>query len=472
MLSQRLRWLLPALIVSWMSLQLGAALPAHNERSHVPANTFDPSAATSTIARQDHDGRAHHPPNDKNETQSSHKLVASPAGLLRPDKFQFYTYDDKGDMITRQMTAQEIQGLIAAGGADHVAMDRHEPQKADDVLTGGKKVMDVVQKVQNVLKSALDKPPTLTGSIPKIPEHANVEWSNILPSILSGETDSISPNSQSSQPPLTVEKIGVESTSKHPTKKPTMPDVQTNAYAGFTNNVPGKPLHGHHSQQTVATEKPMIPVPVITPTEQKFSTLHSAFTESPIFQIISVIPVESVKIKGGQTDSTAADTSATSSATTHSFAQTEESQTEQYVELPLSKVPGGTTFPQLTSLDMYPVSITKQTTTSDKVSQGIEASETYSMTTPEISTHSSATKQTVTHGGSSEWTTDKISPSNASYILVQSKNDTKVSDGSSFASSVTKGSQANNDDKIIPQKKYPRHPGADFSRVSETRGNV
>lgn len=310
----------------------------------------------------------------------------------------------------------------------------------------------MVQKVQNVLKSALDKPPTLTGSIPKIPEHANVEWSNILPSILSGETDSISPNSQSSQPPLTVEKIGVESTSKHPTKKPTMPDVQTNAYAGFTNNVPGKPLHGHHSQQTVATEKPMIPVPVITPTEQKFSTLHSAFTESPIFQIISVIPVESVKIKGGQTDSTAADTSATSSATTHSFAQTEESQTEQYVELPLSKVPGGTTFPQLTSLDMYPVSITKQTTTSDKVSQGIEASETYSMTTPEISTHSSATKQTVTHGGSSEWTTDKISPSNASYILVQSKNDTKVSDGSSFASSVTKGSQANNDDKIIPQK--------------------
>lgn len=105
----------------------------------MPSYTFY-SAATSTIARQDHDGRAHHPPNDKNETQSSHKLVASPAGLLRPDKFQFYTYDDKGDMITRQMTAQEIQGLIAAGGADHVAMDRHEPQKADDVLTGGKKV--------------------------------------------------------------------------------------------------------------------------------------------------------------------------------------------------------------------------------------------------------------------------------------------------------------------------------------------
>lgn len=104
----------------------------------VPSYVY--SAATSTITHQDRDGRAHHPPNGKNETQSSHKLVASPAELLLPDKFQFYTYDEKGDMITRQMTAQEIQGLIAGGGVDHVAMDRQEPQKAEDVLTGGKKV--------------------------------------------------------------------------------------------------------------------------------------------------------------------------------------------------------------------------------------------------------------------------------------------------------------------------------------------
>ncbi|XP_024869381.1 uncharacterized protein LOC112453068 [Temnothorax curvispinosus] len=460
MLSQRLRWLLPALIVSWTSLQLVAALPAHNERSHVSANAFDPSAATSTIIRQDHDGRAHHPTNGKNETQSGHKLVASPAGLLRPDKFQFYTYDDKGDMITRQMTAQEIQGLIAAGGADHVAMDRQEPQKADDVLTGGKKVMDVVQKVQNVLKSALDKPPTLTGSIPKIPEHANVEWSNILPSILSGETDAISPNGESSQlsHKITTERTEVESTSRHPTKKPATSDVQTNAYAGFTNNAQGKPQHGHHSQQTAATEKPMIPVPVITLTEHKLSTLQSAVTESPIFQIISVIPVESVAIKGGQTDlPSTAGTSAASSAITQPPAQTEGSQTEQYVELTLSEVPEGITFPQLTSLDMYPVSITKQTTTSNKVgSQGMEAAATYSTTTPGVSIHSSVTKKTVTQGGSGESTsaTDKISPSNASYVLVQSKNNTKVSDDSSFASGVTKGSQASgtyNDDKVIPQ---------------------
>ncbi|XP_018400920.1 PREDICTED: mucin-5AC [Cyphomyrmex costatus] len=448
-MSQRLRWLLPALIVSWTSLQLGVALPAHDEHSHVSADTFDRSTATSTIIRQQYDGRALHPPYGKNETQSSHKLVASPAGLLRPDKFQFYTYDDKGDMITRQMTAQEIQGLIASGGTDHIAMDRQEPQKADDVLTGGKKVMDVVQKVQNVLKSALDKPPTLTGSIPKIPEHANVEWSNILPSILSGEADSISPNSDSSQlsHKLTTEKVETESASKHPTKKPATFDVQTNAYAGFTNNVQGKP---HYSQQTPATEKPMIPVPVITLTELKLSTLQSAVTESPVFQIVSVIPVESAGIKESQTDpSTAA------SSTVQLSAQTEESSTEQYVELALTEVPEETTFPQLTSLDMYPVSITKQTTTNNKIYQEIETSAIYSMTTPVASTHFSSTKQqTVTqHGGSSELTTDEISPPNATYVLIQSRNNTKVSDDSSFASSVTKGSQTNGtyNDIISPQ---------------------
>lgn len=91
------------------------------------------------MIRQDYNKRVQSP-DGKNGTRSSYKLVASPAGLLRPDKFQFYTYNDKGDMITRQMTVQEIQGLIAAGGADHVAMDKQEPQKTDDVLTGGKKV--------------------------------------------------------------------------------------------------------------------------------------------------------------------------------------------------------------------------------------------------------------------------------------------------------------------------------------------
>ncbi|CAL1679797.1 unnamed protein product [Lasius platythorax] len=480
MLLQRSRWLLSALIVSLMNLQLSAPLPARDERSHVSVNTFDPSVATSTMIRQDYNKRVH-PPNGKNDTQSSHKLVASPAGLLRPDKFQFYTYNDKGDMITRQMTAQEIQGLIAAGGADHIAIDRQEPQKADDVLTGGKKVMDVVQKVQNVLKSALDKPPILTGLIPKIPEHANVEWSNILPSILSGETDAISPSSESNQ---LLHKLATERTEtasstesamnigiglKDPTtKKPAMSDVhQTNAYAGFTNNMQHseKLQLGHYSQQTSAavaiTEKPMIPVPVITLTEQKLSTLHSAITESPIFQMLSVIPVESTHNKAGQTDSYAADINAASFAQSSTIRTTEGfSQTEQFVELTLSKVPEATTFSQLTSLDTRPANITKQTTTNpdNQASQEIKVPIVYPTTVsgistdhPIVDTNQAATYESVKVTN----VADKISSSsNTSYVLIQDKNNTKQSEDFSFIPEITKASQINgthNDDKIISQ---------------------
>ncbi|XP_066586942.1 mucin-22-like [Prorops nasuta] len=129
----------------------------------------------------------------RDERKKPYVLPPSPADLLRPDKFQFYTYNERGDMITRQMTEKEIQSLIAAGGGSHLPMDLHEPQKASDdaLLTGGKKVADVVQKVQNLLKSAMDKKPsvitTSSSTISKIPEHATDEWSSILPSILSGE---------------------------------------------------------------------------------------------------------------------------------------------------------------------------------------------------------------------------------------------------------------------------------------------
>lgn len=68
------------------------------------------------------------------------QLPASPAGFLRPDRFQFYTYNKQGDVVMKQMTKQEIQSLIAAGGG-HVTMEIHEPQNAGDVQSGGTKVI-------------------------------------------------------------------------------------------------------------------------------------------------------------------------------------------------------------------------------------------------------------------------------------------------------------------------------------------
>lgn len=53
-------------------------------------------------------------------------------------------------------------------------------------------VSDIIQNVQNVLKAELSKPAAVLTSVPTIPGHANSEWSSILPSILSGESETVS----------------------------------------------------------------------------------------------------------------------------------------------------------------------------------------------------------------------------------------------------------------------------------------
>ncbi|KOC59119.1 Ovalbumin-related protein Y [Habropoda laboriosa] len=176
-------------VVLWTCLSFSVGLPLSENATTtvvvvVPTKFFKSSAVTSLTGAATVENRS-----PTSIGANFYRLPPSPANLLKPDGFQFYTYNERGDMITRQMTIQEIQALIAGGGPDHSNVEIQEPQKAQDILTGGKKVMDVVEKVQNVLKSAMGKPPstTLTGSLPTIPEKANVEWSNILPAILAGD---------------------------------------------------------------------------------------------------------------------------------------------------------------------------------------------------------------------------------------------------------------------------------------------
>lgn len=349
--------------------------------------------------------------------------------------------------------------------------------------------MDVVQKVQNVLKSALDKPPILTGSVPKIPEHANAEWSHILPTILSGETDTISLGNESDQPlqKLTTErtKIGdgiagyvpmTESASIITTdandssdppkrKEPTIQsNVQTNAYAGFTNNAEHKekPQYSHRPQQIVPlvgsfSEKPMIPVPVITLTEQKLSTLQSTITDSPIFQMLSVIPVEVPESAHVEEDHFA-----TTDLTT-------DEQIEHLLELTLSQES------QSMSSD---ANVTKQTVPNlndGVVSQAASAATTYSTFVPSAPTVSTTidTKRTTTHSVSGETTSTinyQISSLNANYPSTYNKINTKPSEGPLFVPSITRKPQINttrDNTKVSPHITTTWRPFSVFSVTSK-----
>ncbi|XP_048268594.1 mucin-3A isoform X2 [Bombus terrestris] len=241
-----------------------------------------------------------------------HRLPPSPANLLKPDGFQFYTYNERGDMITRQMTMQEIQALIASGGPDHSNMDIQEPQKAEDILTGGKKVMDVVEKVQSVLKSAMNKPlSTLSGSHPMIPENVNVEWSNILPAILAGdkygnkveESHYVEkPTSKPSSSAIYV--VHKQNNSVSDSLKPDVSETVAQAKPENTNkytNERNEQIKKNETLPTIATkpttisytEKLMIPVSVIT-TEQNVELMaHNRYTtqSSILHKVTGAIPL-------------------------------------------------------------------------------------------------------------------------------------------------------------------------------------
>ncbi|KAK1122533.1 hypothetical protein K0M31_008984 [Melipona bicolor] len=151
--------------------------------------------------------------------------------------------------------------------------------------------MDVVEKVQNVLKSAMHKPlSALSGSHPMIPEKVNVEWSNILPAILAGD------------------KYGNKVEESHhvekPTSKPMSKPTSTYHVAHNQNNSTPDSLESNASetvssgelenvkvekngtQPTIATkpttvsytEKLMIPVSVITTERNAESIGNSQFT--------------------------------------------------------------------------------------------------------------------------------------------------------------------------------------------------
>lgn len=158
-------------------------------------------------------------------------MVGSPAGLLNPGRYEFYTFDEAGDLVKRLMTLQEIQSIIANGeseageagfpnyyhqnlpivssefssSASSTVMDKvMEEAEATDigelssVIPG---VHDVVMSVQNVLKGELaaskNKIP-LPKPVPSPPAPTMVpssdsalSWGMILPGIM-GNSGSVS----------------------------------------------------------------------------------------------------------------------------------------------------------------------------------------------------------------------------------------------------------------------------------------
>ncbi|XP_044003085.1 mucin-17 isoform X3 [Aphidius gifuensis] len=279
-----INYMLLLTFLSGVKFQSALKLPIEDERFHNSEKNLRSRLITSMpMFLNEEKINNYDDENISKRTIRSSELPASPAVLLRPDKFQFYTFNQRGDVITKQMTEQQIQSLIAAGGG-HLPMEIHEPQKAGDVPLGGLKVADVVRNVQNVLSSELNKPTPVITSMPTIPGHANSDWSSILPSILSGDMETISSGEQS----MTIVTETPEIISINPIEPQS---VQKNNGMSSSND-------------NKFEEKPMIQVPVITvdelPNRQSLSNISyqhekEQSTNGPIFEKLNTISASQLK---------------------------------------------------------------------------------------------------------------------------------------------------------------------------------
>ncbi|XP_044262503.1 cell wall protein DAN4 isoform X2 [Tribolium madens] len=182
--------------------------------------------------------------------------VASPIELLNPDRYEFYTFDDDGDLIKRLMTLEEIQDIIATGD-DDVTLDAFMPEK---------RVNDVVNNVQNVLKEEIKQ-----HKNPEKPEFDTPDvsdsWSMILPAVFGNSGADIKPEPPTSH--VTPDTVLVMATTEQISTTQKVMTLQTDGTSST-------------STTTSTTSTPMINVEIITNSN---STTERTENLSPVVEI-------------------------------------------------------------------------------------------------------------------------------------------------------------------------------------------
>lgn len=246
--------------------------------------------------------------------------VGSPADLLAPDRYEFYTFDESGDLIKKLMTLDQIHGLIAGGDVDALdTIDSSAPtyyhagnqghiDVSDLEPTDIQGVHKVVANVQNVLKGELEasknKPlSTKPISMLSVPDAAS-SWSILLPGVLGGAEDVMSeavlsePESiskftvQSSVRPTVAETAPTQETSvssSEPTLKPYTSDILPSA-SPPTRITPIRTTYEKPHTITTTTEK-LSSVKTVSPTTEESTTAASTKKKVNLSTTTPAVPV-------------------------------------------------------------------------------------------------------------------------------------------------------------------------------------
>lgn len=135
--------------------------------------------------------------------------VASPINLLNPDRYEFYTFNEKGELIKRLMTMKEIQSIVANGNGA-VVTENSDGDYNPAMMTplhqspgAETRVQDIVDNVQNVLSREMENNKNISHIPSQLLDTPDVSssWSQILPAIFGNTGDEILPYKQISMTP-------------------------------------------------------------------------------------------------------------------------------------------------------------------------------------------------------------------------------------------------------------------------------
>ena len=137
--------------------------------------------------------------------------VASPINLLNPDRYEFYTFNDNGELVKRLMTLKEIQSIVANGNG--ATIGDNEPESQSVLLNtiplsnhgAETKVQDIVDSVQNVLSREMENNKNASAIPAQLLDTPDVSssWSMILPAIFGNTGDEILPHKPINMTPET-----------------------------------------------------------------------------------------------------------------------------------------------------------------------------------------------------------------------------------------------------------------------------
>ncbi|XP_050296871.1 mucin-5AC [Anthonomus grandis grandis] len=211
--------------------------------------------------------------------------LASPIDLLNPDRYEFYTFDDNGDLVKRLMSLEEIKSIIATGDNEDFDLDSFTSQG----FLPEKRVSDVVNNVQNVLKEEMEilKDP-IAKPIFDTPDVSD-SWSMILPAVFGNSGEDIKP--EKPVVAVTPDTFLVEPATT--TKKPLMVTPIYYSSTSLTSAAPKPSLDveiisnsgSNNYEKTTTTETPTRP-PIVHSTPPPFirdSTTSKATAKPNIF---------------------------------------------------------------------------------------------------------------------------------------------------------------------------------------------